>query len=245
MAPPIVVASDFLAQEGPGPADVVGVVSNAGADQAILKPLIRPLDLALGLGGQGVGDLDAAVPEDPFPLRIDLVGELAMVSPGRITALDEAEDRVRVDIVAQGKAVGAEDRLQGLDMRPRAFSTDKFGIEDEPGVVVDRGDQVPLFAGGGSPEVEGRVVLNELAGVLGQDRAVVDRALGPFEVGPVVLGAVDDRREGDLLAVVVFEGVLAVAVVVGPDGDGLVLDELLAGSEFLEAMEFGLLGDGA
>lgn len=92
MAPLIIVAADFLAQQDPGLADIVGVGSHAGADQAILQPLIGPLDLALGLGGPGVGECDPAVLEDSFPLRSDLVGELAMVAPDRIPALDEAED---------------------------------------------------------------------------------------------------------------------------------------------------------
>lgn len=88
-------------------------------------------------------------------------------------------------------------------------------------------------------------MLHELACVLGQDFTVMDGARGPVEIVPVVLGAADERREGDLLAVGVGEDVLNIAVVVGLDGHGLVLDELLAGGEFLEDLVFGLRGDGA
>lgn len=193
MAPLIMVAADFLAQQDPGPADVGGVVSHAGADQAILQPLLGPLDLARGLGGSGVGERAAAVLEAPFPRRIDRVGELAIVAPDRIPALDEAEDRGRVDRGAQGQAVGEAHRLQGLARRPGAFATEQRGREEEPGGGGERGEQVLFFAAVGSPEVAGGIVRDELAGVLGPDLAVVGRVRGPFEGVPGGLGAVDDR----------------------------------------------------
>lgn len=69
-----VIALDFLAKEGSGLADVGGVGSHTGAHEVVLEPLIGALNLALGLGGEGVDDLDTAVDQDLFPLGVDLIG---------------------------------------------------------------------------------------------------------------------------------------------------------------------------
>jgi len=49
-------------------------------------------------------DVDAAVVHDLFPLSVGLVSEEVMLAPYGITALDEAEDGVGVDVVGVGTA---------------------------------------------------------------------------------------------------------------------------------------------
>ncbi len=57
----VVVLTDLLFQDGSRFFDGADVVSDAGADQMILKPSVRAFDLALGLRGEGVEGLDAAL----------------------------------------------------------------------------------------------------------------------------------------------------------------------------------------
>jgi len=68
------------------------------------------------------------------------------------------------------------------------------------------------------------VVLDELAGVMGEDFTVVGGSLRFPKAKAVLSGAVDDGGQGDFLAVIGFESGFDVAVVVGADGHVLVLD---------------------
>ncbi len=113
-----VITLDFLAKEGSGLADVGGVGSHAGAHEVVLEPLIGALNLALGLGGEGIDDLDPAVGQDLFPLGIDLIGDLVVIAPDGITALDKAEDGVGINIVGKRQSVFQKDRLKSRDMGP-------------------------------------------------------------------------------------------------------------------------------
>ncbi len=65
-------------------------------------------------------------------------------------------------------------------------------IEDETAEVIEGSDEPPLFTGGGGPQVPRGVVLNELAGVVGEDFTVVDRSLGFSKAKTVFSGPVDD-----------------------------------------------------
>lgn len=100
-----VIALDFVAQEGSGLADVGGIGSYAGAHQVVLEPLIGALDLTLGLGREGVNDLNPAVGQDLFPLGVDLIGDLVVISPDGVAALDEAEDGVRVHVIGKRQSI--------------------------------------------------------------------------------------------------------------------------------------------
>ena len=100
-----VIALDFLAQESSGLADVGGVGSYTGAHEVVLEPLVGALNFTFGLGGQGVDDLDTTVGQDLFPLGVDLIGDLVVISPDGVAALDKPEDRVRVDVIGKGQSI--------------------------------------------------------------------------------------------------------------------------------------------
>ena len=101
----IVIAVDFGAQDLPGLGDGLDVFSGAGSDQPILEPAIRPFDFAFGLRRERIARLDVTVPEDPFPLRVDIIGDQIMFSPDGVSALDEPEDGVKVGIIGIGGAI--------------------------------------------------------------------------------------------------------------------------------------------
>ena len=70
---------------------------------------------------------------------------------------------------------------------PGGLSFQEGGIEDEAAEVIKRGNQPPFFAGCGGPQVYRRVVLNELAGVVVKDFAIVDRSVGLSQEKPCFL----------------------------------------------------------
>ena len=113
-----VIVLDFPAQESSGLADVGSVGAHAGSHEVVLEPLIRSLNLALGLGGKGVDDLDAAVGQDLFPLGIDLIGDFVVIAPDGIAALDKAEDGVGIDVIGKRQTIFQKDRLKSHDMAP-------------------------------------------------------------------------------------------------------------------------------
>ena len=57
-----------------------------------------------------------------------------------ITATDEAEDGVRIDVVLERQALGEEKRLKGLDVAPGGFVVEEFGEEEHTAVIVERSD---------------------------------------------------------------------------------------------------------
>ena len=196
-----VVALNFLTEEGPGLADIGDIVADTGADQMVLEPLIGALDLALGLGREGVDDLHVAVVEDLLPLRVHLIGDFKMVLPSGIAAADEAKDGMGVDVVGQRQAVFQEDRLKGEDMSPRGFGFNEFRVKDEARKIVQGSDEDPFFLSGGSPEVDGGIVLDELSGVVGENLAVVGGSFWFSEVEAVFLSAVDDGGQRGFLVI--------------------------------------------
>jgi len=67
---------------------------------------------------------------------------------------------------------------------PGTFPFPEIGIQKVTAVIVDRGDQIPLGLGLGSPEVNGGVVLNQFADIVRQDFPVVRFSEKPFLVMP-------------------------------------------------------------
>ena len=71
----VVIAVDFGMEDLPGLDDGLDIFSGTGSDESVLEPGIRPFHLSLGLGGEGIARLDVTVPQDPFPLEIDIIGD--------------------------------------------------------------------------------------------------------------------------------------------------------------------------
>ena len=100
-----VIALDFVTQESSGLSDIGGVGSHTGPHEVILEPLVRPLNFALGLRRKCIDNLNTTVGQDLFPLGVDLVGDLVMVPPDGVAALDKTEDGVRVDVIGKRQSV--------------------------------------------------------------------------------------------------------------------------------------------
>ena len=121
----IVFHSPLEAQEGDftgGGVHVVVVV------EVVLEPGVGAFDLASGLRGEGVDDVDAAVIHDlllpkggPPALGVDLVGYQVMFAPQGVAALDEAEDGRGVNVVGEGAAECGNEGVRGTDMEPGGF----------------------------------------------------------------------------------------------------------------------------
>lgn len=111
-------------------------------------------------------------------------------------------------------------------MIPAGLPLDQVGIEEIAAVVVEAGDEIPLVAGQGSPEMAGAVMLDELSDIVGQNLAGGGSARRFAEIEASGLGLYDDRRHGEPQAVLIAEPVPDIGVVVGPQLDLGVLDEL-------------------
>mgnify|MGYP001571969835 CR=1 FL=1 len=72
--------------------DIFDIISDAGADEVILKPTIGSFDFTFGLGREGVDGFDVAFFEDLFPLRVDVVGKFVKVVMELVTAFDVTKD---------------------------------------------------------------------------------------------------------------------------------------------------------
>lgn len=77
----VVKAIDFGTEDLPGLDDRLDVFSGTGSDEPILEPAIRPFNLAFGLRREGIARLDVTVPQDPFPLRVDIIRDQTIFSP--------------------------------------------------------------------------------------------------------------------------------------------------------------------
>jgi len=77
-------------------------------------------------------------------------------------------------------------------MKPRGFGFEEVAVEDTAAVIVQRGDEVPLFLGGGSKEVMGGIMLDKFADVVGQHLAVVSCFFAFAEIEVVLFSASDD-----------------------------------------------------
>ena len=83
-------------------------------------------------------------------------------------------------------------------------------------------------------------MLDEFPHIVGQDLPVMGLPFGLGKIIIVLLGPLDDCRDGDLLAILVPEPVPDIAVVVGPERDFGGLDQAFLKLEFLEDVLFDL-----
>jgi hypothetical protein len=90
-----------------------------------------------------------------------------MLSPEGVPPLNKSEDGMGVYIVAIRESVSKDDGLEGQDMSPSGFLFDQSGIEDQPAIIIQGSNQVPLFLGRRCPEMIGGVMLNQLPHVTG------------------------------------------------------------------------------
>jgi hypothetical protein len=132
----VVISMDHTVKHPLGFSDVGHIFSDTGSYESVLKPGIGPLNLPPGLGRQGIGHLDVAVMHHLFPLGIGLIGKGIMLTPERVSALDEPKDRMRVYIVEKRSAIVQHYRLQSKDMSPRGLFLYQGSIEDKAAEVI-------------------------------------------------------------------------------------------------------------
>jgi len=163
----LVLAVDFVVQHVPRRVNGSDVFPGTGPYDSVLKPPVRPFDLPFRLWRQCIGHLHSAFIHDPLPLRICLVGFQALSLPDRISSLDKPEDRVAIHIIRKRYAVSQPHRLQRFNMTPSVFPCYEVRIEKVTAVIVDARDKTPSLINIRRPTVMGRVVLNQLAGIVG------------------------------------------------------------------------------
>ena len=99
-----------------------------------------------------------------------------------------------IDIVAIGESVLKDDSLKGQDMNPAGLFLDQNGIEHEPAIIIQRGDEIPFLLGCWGPEMERGVVLNQLSHITGEHFSVMEGAFGFLQIEAMFFGSINDRR---------------------------------------------------
>ncbi len=93
-------------KHGPHFTEFADLLQDTGAPDAILKPAIGAFDLASGLRGKGIDDLETQAAHHLSPLRVDIVSPKHMLPPYAVPSLYKAEDAQGVNVVVQGQAEG-------------------------------------------------------------------------------------------------------------------------------------------
>jgi hypothetical protein len=163
----VVISMDFLAKDLLGGFDVGDIFSDADSDQAVLEPAIGAFHFPFRLWRQGIGDFDITIIQDLLPLRGGLIGQEEVLSPEGVPPLNKSKDGMGVDIIGVRESVSKDDGLKSEDMSPGGFLFDQSGIKDQPAIIIQGSNEVPLFLGCGCPEMIGGVVLDQLSGVTG------------------------------------------------------------------------------
>ena len=86
-------------------------------------------------------------------------------------------------------------------------------------------------------------MLDQFAGVVGQDFAVMFCPFRPLDVESVLFGSVDDCGHGNLLAIGVRQSIFYEAIVVAAHGISLILDDSFIDGQFFDNGLLGLLQD--
>jgi hypothetical protein len=163
----VVILLEFLVKNPLGVFDLSHIFTDTGSDEVVLEPTIRPFNFASGLRGKRMSNLHIAVLQDLFPLRSGLIGQKVVLIPEGVSSPDKSEDRMGIDIVGVRKAISEDDSLESQDMGPAGLFFDQNGIEHESTIIIEGGDEIPFFLGGGSPEMMGGVMLDQFSGITG------------------------------------------------------------------------------
>ena len=116
--------------------DVLNVFSHTGSNEPILKPLIGSFDLTFSLRRKGISYFYITIIQNLFPLRINFISKFTMVSPDGVPALHKAEDRMRVNIIGKGEAIGKDYRLESEDMLPGSFFFEEDRIKNKTAKII-------------------------------------------------------------------------------------------------------------
>jgi len=156
----VVISVEFMIKNSLGLFDFFNFFSDTCTDESVLEPTIGSFHFALGLRRKGIGDLHIAILKDLLPLRGSFIGKEVVFIPEGVSSTDKSEDGVRVDIVGIRETEAEDDRLEGQDMGPAGLFLDQDGVEYESAIIIQGGDEIPFFLGGGGPEMVGGIMLN-------------------------------------------------------------------------------------
>jgi hypothetical protein len=225
--------------------DGFDVFSGTGSDEPILEPAIRPFDFAFGLRRERIARLDVTVPKDPFPLWVHIIGDQIMFSPDGIPALDEAENRVAVGVIGIGSAIAQNHAFQGRDVVPTGLFFNQLGVQQLTAVIIEAGDEIPLVSGIGRPLVMGGIMLDEFADVIGQDFPVMGLPFRPAKEKVMFFSPFDNRRDRDLLSMLLPKKIPDITVVIVMDGDIRVFDQSFLPAQLMKDVFLDLWADGS
>ena len=99
MNPLMVVSIDFLTQDRTDLIESDELFPGGCSDDVILEPAVGTLDFSLGLGREGINDVDAEEGHGLFPLGVDIVGFKDGFIPEAVAVTDKPEDTQGIDIV--------------------------------------------------------------------------------------------------------------------------------------------------
>jgi hypothetical protein len=162
----MVISSEFLVEDLLSLLDLDDIFSDAGSDEVILEPAIRSFNLASGLRGKGMDDLDIAVLENLFPLRGGFIGQEVVLIPEGVSSPDKSEDRVRIDIVGIRESILEDDGLEGQDMGPAGFFLDQNSVEHESAIIIQGCDEIPFLFCSWCPEMMGGIMLDQFSSIV-------------------------------------------------------------------------------
>jgi hypothetical protein len=151
----LVVAMNLMPQYFPYLRYVLDILTGAGPHNAILKPPIRPLNLAFGLGGEGICHFYPEVLQYLFPLGVRFIGFYIVLSPYGVSLLNEAEYGMIVHVIGKRKAIPGAQRFQRANVTPARFLFQDIGIEQVSAIVINAGDEVQFVGNIGRPSVIG------------------------------------------------------------------------------------------
>src|SRR5512137_3175099 len=120
MNPSPIISVQLVFQYLSSVGNILHTLANASANQMILKPLIGPLNLSLSRSAQGVDWFDVAIEQNPFPLRINVVGEFSVLRPyGLLVSIFHvSEDGMLVGIIRERCPILQNKPFSGLYMCP-------------------------------------------------------------------------------------------------------------------------------
>jgi len=121
----VVISVEFLSEDLLGRFDLSNIFSDTGSDQMVLEPTIRSFHFTFGLRRQGISDFYVTILQNLFPLRGSLIREQGVFSPEGVLSLDEAKDRMGIDIVGVRESLAKDNGLKSRDMGPAGFCSDQ------------------------------------------------------------------------------------------------------------------------
>lgn len=128
-------------------------------------------------------------------------------------------------------------------MGPTGLPFDQIGIEKIATVIIEAGDEIPFHSGQRRPEVMGAVMLDQFANIVGQNLPGMCffRPFGKIKASG--LGFFNDRRDRDVLPIMIPETIPDVGIVITTELDLGIGDHFLLQRKFEKNVLFDFRPD--